>query len=189
VKPGTRFILVIEKEGIYHRLCEEGFHMRVPCIMVTGCGFPDIATRALVSRLSDLHPELKLVGLCDHNPYGLALLLSYRFSSVATAFEGLGLQAHALRWLGLRYDHVKALLEDQDDPLDESSIQSLSLSDKRKIRAMLRTNTIQSMPEYVRELELMLSADRKCELEVLYSMGINFLGDFLERAMHSEDYI
>jgi DNA topoisomerase VI subunit A len=52
----ARCLLVIEKQGIFHRLCEDNFQQRFPCIMVTGCGFPDIATRALVSRLAKRFP-------------------------------------------------------------------------------------------------------------------------------------
>jgi hypothetical protein len=47
-----------------------------------------------------LSQSLIVVGLCDFNPFGAALLLSYRFaasSSAASAFEGRGLQTHALR--------------------------------------------------------------------------------------------
>jgi len=52
----VRCILVIEKEGVFHRLCEDKFHIRYPCVLVCGCGFPDIATRALVSSLSRKYP-------------------------------------------------------------------------------------------------------------------------------------
>lgn len=56
VSDDVRCILVIEKEGIFHRLCEDKFHIRYPCVLVCGCGFPDIATRALVSMLSRKFP-------------------------------------------------------------------------------------------------------------------------------------
>jgi len=52
----VRHLLVIEKEGIFKRLCEDGFHLRMGCVMVTGCGYPDISTRACVSRLATLFP-------------------------------------------------------------------------------------------------------------------------------------
>lgn len=52
----VRCVLVIEKEGVFHRLCEDKFHLRYPCVLVCGCGFPDIATRALVSMLARKYP-------------------------------------------------------------------------------------------------------------------------------------
>lgn len=43
--PKTRFILVIEKEGIYQELSEARFFNQMPCILVTAHGVPDVATR------------------------------------------------------------------------------------------------------------------------------------------------
>ena len=43
----ARLIVVVEKEGVYNRLSEERIFDRFPCILVTGKGFPDLATRAL----------------------------------------------------------------------------------------------------------------------------------------------
>ncbi len=54
--PEPIYLLVVEKECIFQRLCDDEFYLRVPCIMVTGCGFPDITTRALVRRISARYP-------------------------------------------------------------------------------------------------------------------------------------
>ena len=52
IESDARCILVIEKEGIYTRLSEDKFFLRYfPCILVTGKGFPDIATRRWVWRM------------------------------------------------------------------------------------------------------------------------------------------
>ena len=48
----ARFILVVEKEGIFGRLVEDKFWRRLPCVIITGRGFPDLATRAMVHQLS-----------------------------------------------------------------------------------------------------------------------------------------
>ncbi len=29
---------------------------RVPCILITSCGYPDVATRAMVARLLQMYP-------------------------------------------------------------------------------------------------------------------------------------
>ena len=52
IESDARCILIIEKEGIYNRLSEDKFFLRYfPCILVTGKGFPDIATRRWVRRM------------------------------------------------------------------------------------------------------------------------------------------
>ncbi len=52
-----------------------------PCILVTGRGCPDIATRALVSTL---HRELGLPvdGMCAYNPYGIQVMSTFSFSNL-----------------------------------------------------------------------------------------------------------
>ena len=77
---GAQFILVIEKEGIFDRLHQDRFWRRLPCVLVTGRGFPDLATRALVHQLSTRF-SLPVYGLADCNPFGLALLLTYKLGS------------------------------------------------------------------------------------------------------------
>lgn len=77
-----RYLVVVEKEGIYKRLCEDNFHSRLGCILVTGCGFPDIATRSCVSKLVQIFPHLQVLGICDYNPFGVALLYTYKVHSI-----------------------------------------------------------------------------------------------------------
>ena len=186
----TRYLIVVEKEGVFRRLVKENFCKRVPCIMVTGCGFPDMATRALVSKVSSRFPDLIVVGLCDYNPYGIALLLSYRFSSQASAFEGLGFQTEELKWLGLRSSQIDTMRSDSS--FDEASaFQQMSVADGAKLRAMLCSEVVTgALPdEYEAELHAMLDGEVKCELETLYSLGSNYMGDFLESALEEGDFI
>jgi hypothetical protein len=47
----------------------------------------------------------------------------------------------------------------------------------------------QALPEYAEELRLMNAGGVKCELENLYSLGSDHLGNFLEEAILTGDYI
>jgi hypothetical protein len=42
---GARFILVVEKDAIFQRLVEDRLFDAVPCVLITGRGMPDIASR------------------------------------------------------------------------------------------------------------------------------------------------
>ena len=44
----ARAIVVVEKEGVFQQLVQDSLTSLFPCIIVTGKGFPDIATRAFV---------------------------------------------------------------------------------------------------------------------------------------------
>ena len=184
----TRYLIVVEKEGVFRRLVKDHFCRRVPCVLVTGCGFPDMATRALVAKVASTFPDLQVVGLCDYNPYGVALLLSYRFASQASAYEGEGLQADDLKWLGLRPSQMDVLREESG--FDETSaFQPMSSADKKKLRSLLGNGAIHGLPAYQDELHAMRDGDFKCELEILYTLGPTYLSDFLEAALTTDDFI
>ena len=70
VPDNVKYLVVIEKEGIFRRLTQDKFFERLPSILVTGCGFPDVATKAFVAKVSARYPSLTVVGLCDYNPFG-----------------------------------------------------------------------------------------------------------------------
>ncbi|RKP03971.1 hypothetical protein CXG81DRAFT_23384 [Caulochytrium protostelioides] len=51
--PLETFVLIVEKEATFRSLLKLGFHHRFgPCILMTGRGYPDVATRAFVKRLA-----------------------------------------------------------------------------------------------------------------------------------------
>lgn len=78
-------IVVIEKEGIYKRLVEDGVWHKHNCILITGKGFPDWATRACVHALHTKWPHLPVYGLADCDPYGIAVLQCYARGMAAAA--------------------------------------------------------------------------------------------------------
>jgi hypothetical protein len=98
---------------------------------------------------------MKVLGICDYNAYGLALLLSYRFgsSSSANTVEARGLYAPTMKWLGLRRAHLNAILQAncpqqiasdlQSNVQSHGQMQVLTLTDRKKISDMLRSATIQ----------------------------------------------
>ena len=50
---------------VFRRLVDDGLMRRLPCLLLTACGFPDYASRAALRRAADaldvpvLHPRLK----------------------------------------------------------------------------------------------------------------------------------
>ena len=49
----AEFILLVEKEAAYMRLAEDRFYNKYPCIIITGKGQPDVATRLFLRKLRD----------------------------------------------------------------------------------------------------------------------------------------
>lgn len=76
------------------------FHETYNCILLTGCGMPDLAIRFL---LREIRCKLKkpVLGLFDCNPYGIHILTVYMFGSKNMAGRNLRLAVPNIKWLGL----------------------------------------------------------------------------------------
>ena len=95
IKTSARHVLVIEKEAVFRNLGEALIWNQLPCILVTACGMPDLATRAFLRRLADLYPEqLTFVGLVDWNPSGCHILMNYKFGAAKRSAESVECALH-----------------------------------------------------------------------------------------------
>lgn len=102
----ARMIVVVEKETIFKRLVDSRFFDRVPCLLITGRGVPDLATRSALSQLWRAL-DLEVVVITDCNPFGLGLLLNYKIGSFRdTSSTQLAVDC---RWLGLRPSQLATL--------------------------------------------------------------------------------
>jgi hypothetical protein len=192
-------IVVVESESFYQILVQDSFWLDHECILVTGKGFPDIATRACVFALhNELH--LPVYGLADCNPYGIEILYCYQ-----NGFENK--YGVPLQWLGLRPSQVKRFLtpqvvlrafypglpKNEYQALSQDAFQELTCRDQKKlIKRFLKVDcthpfiTIReaSRAERVKEIRKMLKG--KVELEAMNCLGRDFsskfLGHLLDRA-------
>jgi meiotic recombination protein SPO11 len=67
---------VTEKDSVFNRLAADRIHYNIPCILVTGRGMPDVATRFFVHYLHT-HLDIPVLGLFDYNPHGVAIMMNY----------------------------------------------------------------------------------------------------------------
>eukprot|EP00268_Persea_americana_P060547 TRINITY_DN7555_c0_g1_i10.p1 TRINITY_DN7555_c0_g1~~TRINITY_DN7555_c0_g1_i10.p1 ORF type:complete len:112 (-),score=13.06 TRINITY_DN7555_c0_g1_i10:635-970(-) len=61
----ARYIIVVEKDAIFQRLAEDRLFDQIPCILITAKGYPDMATRFFLHRLSKSFPDLPILALVD----------------------------------------------------------------------------------------------------------------------------
>ncbi|GAB2209342.1 hypothetical protein Droror1_Dr00026553 [Drosera rotundifolia] len=161
----ARYIIVIEKHAVFQRLVEDRFFNHIPSILITAKGYPDIATRLLLHRISRAFPSLPILALVDWNPAGLAILCTFKYGSI-----GMGLEAYRyacnVKWLGVRGQDLQLIPEESLTPLKAKDIQiakSLASSE------ILQDN-------YKEELSLMVQKGSRAEVEALYYHGYDFLG-------------
>ncbi|KIR58006.1 meiotic recombination protein SPO11 [Cryptococcus bacillisporus CA1873] len=163
---GLDWVLIVEKDAIFQSLCCAGFlqYERIGHgVLITGKGFPDLATRQILRLIVDTFPCVKIYALVDADPHGLKILSTYMYGSKANAYsndyEDLPLRDR-VQWLGLRASDWSDLRINYDDliPLEQSDIQ-MAMS-------MLRDH--QTLPdEWKRELSHMLHLRRKAEIEII----------------------
>jgi meiotic recombination protein SPO11 len=196
-------ILVIEKEGVYTRLSEDKIFETIPCILITGKGFPDVATRQWVHRLQQLL-HIPAYGLCDCNPYGVSVLNTYRYqhgTKVEQAkqrknpheeiYPGKGHGRNIispspleLQWIGLRPSQIKNM------NLPKSVFQQLSRMDKNRLDSLLAEDHPfgqQGWNPKRRRQELKAMKQFKVELEALHWMGMDTLSKFVISVLQAQE--
>ena len=166
-----RYVLIVEKHAVFNRLfSEERVHTRLPCVVITAKGFPDLATRAFLKRLQTTHPHVPFLGLVDWNPSGVLILNTYRAGG-RTSSSVLESSRYALdvKWLGVR----------SGDLVTNPASIPLTDLDKSKAKNMLRADGVvdpgdvlaptapSNISTRAKELATMCSTGMKAEIESL----------------------
>eukprot|EP00980_Cylindrotheca_fusiformis_P023235 scaffold10270_cov125-Cylindrotheca_fusiformis.AAC.2 len=198
----AQFILVIEKEGVYTRLAEDQFYRKYhPCILVTGKGFPDVATRQWVRQMASIL-KIPVYGLADCNPYGIAVLNSYTYTQVyaqrttttttsattttATTLSSSSRTAAAsppfsMQWIGLRPSQVETL------KLPNNVLQQMTDRDWKMLHSLQQETHPFCSQKPLRQSELALfqKHQKKVELEALNWKGMDFLCDWVHGLIYA----
>ncbi|KAJ9094492.1 hypothetical protein QFC21_006031 [Naganishia friedmannii] len=166
-----RWALVIEKEATFTTLCKSGIladEELADGLLITGKGYPDLATLHFLKLLSESFPECLIGILVDADPHGLDILSVYRYGSKKMRYtaeaEGLALGAKAV-WMGVMATEWSHLLKAYSWHQAESMLQEDDLPMDWKL-VTLRTlpNRNQTLR---RELVHMLHMRRKAEIQIL----------------------
>ncbi|CAH0476537.1 unnamed protein product [Peronospora belbahrii] len=183
MQSNAKCIIVIEKDGIFNRLREDRFFEAIPSILITGRGFPDLATRMFVSLLSRVF-GIPVFGLCDCNPFGLSIMLTYKLGSARMPLESLQC-AIDIKWIGLRPSQAASL------DLPSSSLKALTRKDITVADSLLRASFVQANDAYKEEVEMWLGETLpwKIELEALHFLGFTFLTSFLRDCIKKGNFL
>ncbi|CZT21575.1 uncharacterized protein RCC_07439 [Ramularia collo-cygni] len=170
----VRWVLVIEKEATFRSIAASSFweHIATEGVIITGKGYPDLASRALLQFLGTASPRNgfaspPVYGLADFDPDGVAIMSTYKHGSKALAHENKSHSVPQLQWLGLR---SKSLLLDANDSHVTQEIMMLTARDRRKALQTIQYGGIAGNRvdgELVAELKRMLMLNMKAELQLL----------------------
>lgn len=165
----VEWVLVVEKEAVFRSLACGGGRKGV---VVTGKGYPDVATREVVRMLADVG-KLRVFVLVDMDPHGIEIMATYRFGSVAMAWENHRLAVERVEWLGFRSGDLAEVVKGSAGGGGEvEGVLRLTERDRRKAVGMLRREWMGAVPEWRSELQRMLFLGVKAEIEILGSVGM-----------------
>ena len=183
IRSDAEFIVLVEKEAAYMRLAEDRIYNKYPCIIITGKGQPDVATRLFLRKLTDqLH--IPVLALVDSDPYGLKILSVYMSGSKNMSYDAANLTTTDIKWLGVRPSDLDKY------NLPEQCRLPLTEHDKKMGAELLQEPFIQKNRKWVAELELMLQKGEKAEIQALSSFGFQFITEeYLPRKLLEGDWI
>ncbi len=177
------YVLVVEKDAAMIRLIEEDYHKKNRCLLITGKGQPDIATRRLI-RLLNKDQGLPVYILTDSDSYGMQICSSYKRGSIALSFESPYLAVPDAKLLGL--------LPTDLDKFNVPKAARLKMTDwdMKKAKGMLEHPWIKRNKRWTSELKLMIKTGEKAELQALAKHGITFMTDtYIPQKLGEKDWI
>jgi DNA topoisomerase VI subunit A len=180
---GADYVLVVEKDAALIRLIEEDYHKKNKCLLITGKGQPDIATRRLIRRLNK-EEKLPIYILTDSDSYGMQICSSYKRGSIALSFESPYLAVPKAKFLGL--------LPSDLDKFNVPKAARLEMTDwdMKKAQNMLAYPWIKNNKRWTKELKLMIKRREKAELQALAKHGITFMTDvYIPQKLEAKDWI
>ena len=247
VASDAAFLIIVEKDAVFERLVEDRVWEGIAggAVLVTARGMPDLSTRAFCSHLlaccccccspssssassssssstssaSARKPQMQVLGLCDWNPGGVALLTVYKYGSLSAAaaaaapspslsarasLEGAAYALRSMRWLGARSAwFLRAGTRDE-------ALQPLTFRDLGTARSLAvffspagggggneegdeQGGGDFSSHQWCGELEAMAAAGVKAELEAMEDgeegTGLGSLSAFVAEAANAGDWI
>ncbi|MDH4214429.1 MAG: helix-hairpin-helix domain-containing protein [Candidatus Thorarchaeota archaeon] len=183
VESDAEFILLSEKDAAVMRLAEAKYWNRQPCIVITGKGSGDIATRAFLKMLVK-ELEIPAFALVDSDPYGHYIYSVFLRGSKRLSYESPFIATPELKLLGV-------LTRDLDEYKIPKAVRiPMTPADVKRVKDMLKEPFVQQNKPWVEDLQLMLKMKEKAEIQAFASHSFQYLTDeYLPRKLNTGDWI
>lgn len=183
IQSDATFILLVEKDAAFMRLAEDRFYNTYPCIIITAKGQPDVATRLFLKKLKSTL-RIPVLALVDSDPYGLKILSVYMKGSMNMSYDSSNLTTPDIKWLGIRPSDLDRFNIPQQCRLPMTD------EDIKTGRKLLEEDFVKANPDWVTELEIMVTTKVKAEIQALSSFGFQYLShQYLPLKLQEGDWI
>lgn len=180
LETSAEFILVVEKDAAMSRLAEAKWYKKFPCIILTGKGMADIATRMFLKRLSKL--GLPVFVLVDADSYGFSIASVFKQGSKKLSYESPFLATQDVRLLGLLHRDLDAynIPEEVRIPMTKADI--------KKAKQLIKEEFIPD--SWKKDLKGMIKDGNKAEIQALSSKGFEYLTEeYLPAKLSTGDWL
>jgi len=181
-KNDAKFVLLVEKDAVWRRLNEDKFWKKHKCILLTGQGQPPRGVRRLCRRLTQ-ELKLPLYVMVDNDPWGFYIYSVLKQGSINLAYESMRMAVPEARFIGLSsFDKEKYSLS------DNVTIR-MTDEDNNRAKQMLAYPWFQRK-EWQKEIQHMVKAGVKLEIEALSNRGISFITEeYLPKKLRDRDWL
>jgi DNA topoisomerase-6 subunit A len=182
VKNSAEFILLVEKQAVWHRLNEDRFWEKYNCILMTSEGQAARGARRLLQRMST---ELKLpiYILVDNDPWGLYIYSVLKQGSINLAYESMRMAVPNVRFLGMSaFDYKKfAMPKAAEIKLTKEDI---TRAEQMKAYPWFKD------PKWQREIQGTIDHGFKMEVDALLTKSISFITEqYIPKKLKDRDYL
>ncbi|SCZ88530.1 BZ3500_MvSof-1268-A1-R1_Chr2-1g04470 [Microbotryum saponariae] len=171
--PGRiRWVLVVEKEAIFSALSSSSLLLDSILgrgVLITGKGYPDMATRHLLKKLSVDMPHTPIMALVDADPHGIEILATYACGSRSLRHEKEELVIDRMEYIGVKHDDL------HNSNIDRDNLIELSARDRKKALNLLKRTDLKD--DWRRELQHILHRGYKAEIEIIGSSSSDVNND------------
>lgn len=182
VSSKAEFVLVVEKQAVWHRLNEDRFWEKHKCILMTTEGQAARGARRLLQRLST---ELKvpIYVLVDNDPWGLYIYSVLKQGSISLAYESMRMAVPGVRFLGMSaFDHKKFGL---------SSAVEIKLAKEDITRAeQMKKYPWFADKKWQKEINELLKNGFKMEVDGFLTKSISFITEeYIPKKIRDRDFL
>jgi DNA topoisomerase-6 subunit A len=182
VKNSAEFILIVEKQAVWHRLNEDRFWEKHNCILMTSEGQAARGARRLLQRMST---ELKLpiYVLVDNDPWGFYIYSVLKQGSINLAYESMRMAVPNVRFLGMSaFDYKKFTMPKAAEI--KLTKEDIARAEQMKAYPWFRDKRWQ------REIQGTIDNGFKMEVDSLLTKSISFITEqYLPKKLKDRDYL
>jgi len=181
-KSEAEFVMLVEKEAVWHRLNEDKFWRKHKCLLLTCGGQATRGARRLIQRPSSAL-KLPVYVLVDNDPWGLYIYSVVKQGSISLAYESMRMACPKARYLGLRTRDFKTYKLSDEVKID------LLKEDITRAKQMLAYPWF-AAKQWQEEINDQLESGFKMEIEALSNKDISFVTDvYIPQKIAKKDWL